>query len=192
MITFLPRMLLIVMGWILTPFAILTAKKKYEFLPIFEYIWGNKEDGYNGDKLKWYSKYLGRSVTRWDAYVWSAWRNPAYNLRHVPWFSCDAQNITDIDFKGNTWHKGYQYSFDKKRKTVWYRFNCKSEDKKRNGYFLLIPLPFFKISIYIVLGWKIYPHLHLDPYWIERVKKEGYPIHKKRAVFVINMRLKKI
>lgn len=72
--------LVMVLGWfILVPlcaFKVWTydlARDKYHFPRLF-YIWDNDEDGVCPH---WYNP----QATRWRAYLWTAWRNSANNLR---------------------------------------------------------------------------------------------------------------
>lgn len=48
--------------------------------PKWAWIWDNQEDGIFGVTPQGF----GRPWTRWNAFYWSAIRNPVANLRHVP------------------------------------------------------------------------------------------------------------
>lgn len=184
MISFLFRILVIVTGVFITPVALLTAKDG-KFRRCF-YWFDNDEDGYNGDKHKFYSNHLGRKPNWLDCYVWTALRNPAYNLRYVNFFSRDVTDNKVKSFRGNTYAKGYFHSFDKLRKAVWFYFNY---DGLR-CFFYQRPVT-KKRSFRLFVGWKLYPDLYLSNYWMNRIKEKGWPKHKERAVFVLEFKFTK-
>lgn len=189
MITLLPRILLMILGWFICPVAIATAKNG-KFRQCF-YWFDNEEDGYWGDKLGWYSNYLGRDLNVWDHYIWCAWRNPVFNLRYVPWFSCDTEQASQIRFEGNTYNKRYEWSLDKERKHIWFNFSCMAEGKRRKMKFHLIPIT-KKYSLKFIMGWKFYPRHYLEPVWIKRIAEEGFPQYKDRAIYTLGLSLKKM
>ena len=79
-----------VVGWvILLPMAALgmwVTRQSYEYPKVvtawrggaLTFLWGNEEDGVTGADF-----YLPHAPSRLRAYLWSAWRNSANNLRFV-------------------------------------------------------------------------------------------------------------
>ena len=187
MLQLLARILVIVLGVFLVPIALITSKEG-KFKKCF-FWFDNEEDGYTGDKKGFYSAYLGRKVTSWDHYVWSAFRNPAYNLRYAKWFSVDVSKSSIPSFKGNTYHKSYDHSFDKVRKKIWFVFSLKTQDKELTCRFIKIPIG--KYDLKLLVGWKLYPGYYLDSYWLNRIANSGWPSFKDRAVFVLEFNCRK-
>lgn len=87
------RLVLILLGWIMIPIAIITNSIKYEesrahkggrMVPVFKslfWLWSNADDGIDAamefpDKPTWFR-----------ILYWNAFRNPANNLRYVPFLS---------------------------------------------------------------------------------------------------------
>ena len=92
------RLVMILLGWVLVPVAVLfRAYKRYEknsiygepievhhFTWRFMYAWDNWEDGIAAG---W--QYRNMGTTPKQIIYWSCLRNPANNLRRVKWLSCD-------------------------------------------------------------------------------------------------------
>lgn len=186
-ISLLMRLILMLIGVLVIPVAILTAKDgKFRWL---FFIWDNYEDGFDGDRLGWYSNHLGRKPTLWDAYWWSAFRNPVYNLKYVPFFYRIVNGANVTYFKGNSYHKQYAWSFNKHRKTIWYLVNCKTKEGSAPSAFLKLPITKTK-SFSFQVGWKVPVHLLLDSWHLDKIKKEGFPEHKDKCVFVLSMTIR--
>jgi len=146
-------------------------------LPKFFYYFDNEEDGFTGNKRGWYDDYLDVDVSElsrfkqaWYAYRWSAWRNPAWNLRFNPYISIDINADTVMEIKGNTvshdWKEGKQ-SYDV------------LIDGKYKSHFRLIPLT-RRNSLYLRWGWKIYPEFY----------GKKIPKHKSRSIQAITIRIR--
>lgn len=175
MISVLLRFLYMAVGWLLLlPLVLYSKHKGAERLPSWAFSWDNEEDGYDGDKRKWYSKHLKRPVTAWDAYVWCAWRNPCWNLRFHKWVSIgvDIPEVT-LEYKGTV--KNHLYKPGKQ----WYDTVINGKYK---SHFRLIPITETK-SLYIRWGWKIYPY-----YYFSSTKE--LPLYKKRSVWAFTIRIR--
>lgn len=184
--SFLLRILYILWGFIiLFPVCFYSIGKNS--LPKFFYYYDNEEDGFTGNKRVWnwggvgeprgwYDDYLGIEIAKlsrlkqaWYAYKWSAFRNPAWNLRFHPYISIPITDDTVMTIKGNTvkhdWKAGKQ----------WYDVVT---DGKYNSHFRLIPIGTNK-SLYLRWGWKIYPEF-----------AGNVPDNKGRSIQAISIRIR--
>lgn len=59
------------------------AKLRWKW-PKITWLFANDDDGI---------AYPGRPVTRWNVFVWTAFRNPVANLRHVPGVSAKGRPL---------------------------------------------------------------------------------------------------
>ncbi len=178
------RLLYIIWGWFIL-FPVCYKSIGNPRLPDKYFYYDNQEDGFTGNKRKsfgpdgnlgWYDNYLGIEASKlsklkqaWYAYKWSAWRNPAWNLRFNPKISIPINNYTKMKIEGNTvkhdWKEGYQ----------WYNVVTNGEFK---SYFRLIPLTKNK-SLYLRWGWKIYPEF-----------LGNVPVNKTRSIQAISIRIR--
>lgn len=161
------------------------------------YYFDNEEDGYDGSKGTFYSEYLGLDISKqhwlkkaWIAYKWSVWRNPCFNLRYHPWVGVDITNPEIISFKGNTYHHEQKWSLEpNKRELKWYKLKAKYDGKVRRSWFYLIPV-FGDKYLYLRFGLKVYPANYLDKWWLEKIKKEGWPEYKDKGLTAFTIRLR--
>lgn len=168
-------------------------------------LWGwlfycdNSEDGFDGDKLGWYSNYLGEVISKdrpWRraylAYKWSVLRNSCFNLREHPWVGTDVTNPRSVKYSGNTYFHTPEWHYEPDYKgLLWYWMSAKYNGKRRHSVFLLIPVPWTKYRVYLRAGLKVYPRHYFDKYWVERIKKEGWPEAKKYGLPAISIRVRK-
>lgn len=160
------------------------------------YYFDNEEDGYDGSKGEFYSKYLGYDISEqhwlrrtWIAYKGSVWRNPCWNLRHHPKIGVDITNPTELTFEGNTYHHSPEWSFEpNKIETKWYKLTANYKGEKYTSRFYLIPVG--KFSLYIRFGLKVYPANYLDPWWLSKIEKEGWPKNKDKGLLAFTIRLR--
>jgi hypothetical protein len=179
------RILYIFIGWLIL-FPVCYYSIGRSNLPKYWFYYDNTEDGFTGNKRKifgskfdtgWYDNYIGiksselnRFKQAWYAYRWSAWRNPAWNLRFHPKVSINIDEQTIMRIKGNT------VSHDWKSGKQWYDVVT---DGKYKSYFRLIPITKNK-SLYLRWGWKIYPE-----YYGGKI-----PEHKRRSIQAISIRIR--
>ena len=112
------------MGYIIVlPLCIWAILRDESNFPKWAYYYDNEEDGFDGDKRGWYSGYKKYNIREkskmyriWSAYGWSAWRNPAWNLRFHPFISVDVTKLQRYSFTGNTYHHNITYSFNPEKK----------------------------------------------------------------------------
>lgn len=86
-------------------------------LPRWAWPWGNDYDGLDGDKRGWWAQNtpLGVDVQSWFArWWWAAWRNPANNLRLLPFFSCPVaycsiRYVGDYSVEDKAGQGGFQF-----------------------------------------------------------------------------------
>lgn len=198
MITFPVRILIILLGFplLIIPTIYASIKDLNELPWGFNKIYGNAEDGWNGNGLQrrywggqgWWPAYLKVNWYElsplkrwWLSYKWCAYRNPAWNLRLLPWFSISVEALdiikfshrgtTDTQIKSGTTEHYYDVSFE----TTSGR-KCKSHFryKRINS----------SAFLYIRWGWKIYPN-----YMIAGGKM---PINKDRSVYALQIKIIKV
>lgn len=156
-------------------------------------VYGNAEDGWNGNGEQrrlwggqgWWPAYLGvnwyelsKLKRWWLSYKWCAIRNPAWNLRLIPWFSLsvEKENIVNFKYSGNTRTQtksgNVETYYDISFETISGR-KCKSHFRYKrlsDGKFL-----------YLRWGWKIYP---------EHMMARGkMPKNKDKSVYAIQIKL---
>ncbi|NQZ74613.1 MAG: hypothetical protein HRT61_00615 [Ekhidna sp.] len=160
-------------------------------------MWDNKEDG---DGNVWLKEHRPNLADKWwTEYYWKAIRNPAWNMRYVRWCSLSAlpEHVTDIRFEGNTFHKSFRYSHASMatktvvRERIWFKFSAVVDGKRRYCEFELVPISATE-SRAKYKGWKFYPHLYLDKYWLERIANEGWPRYKDRLVYTNSNRVQEM
>ena len=193
------RVCFIVVWVLIAPLVLLVAcYQRRDKLWDWCYYFDNDEEGFDGDDVGWYSKYLGKSIDKdkwlhrtYISYKWSALRNPCYNLRYHPWLSVDVQSPVDMKYRGNTYFHTRGWHYDKDYKgTLWYWITAKYEGNTHHSMFFLIPIVFTSKSLYFRIGLKIYPRHYFDKYWLDRIKKEGWPKNKEKGVPAISIRLR--
>ena len=147
--------------------------RKIYNLPKWLWLWGNDADGANGDKRLWWDKncdalaFFGLfpwlrskginaptlTSGHWLAqYWWLAFRNPANNLRYVPYISCQPINTVVRYFgqekvKDKLGMEGWQlvFAIDRKYPFAW----C--------GLYWVIKFPNSNHGLRIRLGYKVEP-----------------------------------
>lgn len=173
-------------------------------------LWGwafyfdNKEDGFDGSKSEFYDRYKGVDIDSmhwlkraWYSYLWSAWRNPCWNLRFHPLVGVNVTHPSNLEFKGNTYHHEAKYSLEpNKIETKWYKLKAKFNGKTYRSWFYLIPInksmPLIGgKNLYLRFGLKVYPCLYLDDWWLDKIKKEGWPKYKTHGLRAVTVRLRK-
>lgn len=178
MLRFTLRILYIITGkFILYPVIVYSIKKGLTELPKAFFYFDNKEDGYTGNKRGWYDCHLNITASdlsvfkqAWYAYRWSAWRNPAWNLRFHSYISIAINSDTHMEISGNT------TSHDWKAGKQWYDVVI---DGKYKSHFRFIPLTKNK-SLYLRWGWKCYPE-----YYGKKIPK-----YKQRSIQAITLRIR--
>lgn len=147
---------MILLGWILVPLAAACGayeaymaphwyegtRKQYRFTWKFMYPWDNKEDGIADTTYKQFDSMFMKIV------YWSAFRNPANNLRYVPGLSVKIKQ-EKVKYIGSKVEAVTDY--DRNDKTFWYI--C------WNGFYSNFRSHFkmFGGTWRFWLGWKVYP-----------------------------------
>lgn len=193
------RIFYIIIWIIISPVMLsIACYKKRDKLWDWAYYFDNDEDGFDGDKLGWYSNYLKTDIDKdrwvhrtWVAYKWSVWRNPCFNLRNHPSVSVDVTNPVNMKYRGNTYFHTRLWHYDKTYKGVlWYWIKAKYEGKSRNSLFFLIPIPFTNKDLYLRFGLKIYPRHYYDKYWLDKISAEGWPESKEKGLTAVSVRIR--
>jgi hypothetical protein len=175
--SYLIKLVYMIVGWfMLLPLVAYCKHKGLSKLPQWAFTWDNEEDGYDGDKTGWYSRYLGKPVSIWNAYIWCAWRNPCWNIRYHRHASISVK-VADVmlQYRGNARHHTY---------VKGYRWYDTVINDKYKSHFRLIPITATK-SLYVRWGWKIYPHYY-SPEWLGK----EVPKYKERSVWTITVRIR--
>jgi hypothetical protein len=176
------RTILILLGWIIVPIAALCKayeaydghdgagnfRIQYRFTWRWIWLWGNDEDGIADATYKQFDSMFMRII------YWSCLRNPANNLRFVPFLSCkiDPDNVLFIGTYGSNPELILEYN---KKVPLWYfawdgwYSNYCHLFKWRNGL--------WKFWI----GWKIYPDdiTGVTPY---RINGAGFATQFKKVL----------
>ena len=170
-------------------------------------IWGNAEDGWNGNGTQrrhwnidgsvsvnkgdygWWPDYLRQqgiiwrnlSFTGlwWQSYKWCAIRNPAWNARYLPFVS------TSVDVKDVTasYHKGNATNVNKSSTVnLWYDFQFINKDGYFRAKYRHTRL-FKNYFLHRRWGWKVYPDLFGN---------KSTPAFKDRSVYVFQIKLIKV
>lgn len=188
---FYSRLELQFLGLFIVPIAILTAKDG-KFRKCF-YWWDNEEDGYTGNKRNWLMDNRPNLNGKWwSSYNWSALRNMAWNARYHPKCSISAlgEDVTEIRFEGNTHNKDYRYSLASYkagkviRERIWFKFSAIVDGKRRYCEYEMVPINDTE-SRETLTGWKFYPNFYLEHYWVEKIKREGWPDYKDRLIYTM-------
>ncbi len=190
-------LIIMFLGLFICTIGILTAKNG-KFRKCF-FVWDNEEDGFYGNKRNWLKENRPNLDGKWwSSYNWCALRNPAFNTRY--WkhtsLSCLPEDVSDIRFEGNTYNKDYRYSFAAQeaghavRERIWFKFSAVVDGKRRYCEYEMKPISATE-SRETFRGWKFYPNHHLDAWWIEKIKKDGWPKYKDRIIYtVMNKKVK--
>ncbi|APC44377.1 hypothetical protein [Pseudoalteromonas phage PH357] len=158
------RMLYILLWFIIgLPVCMYACYKGRTDLWEWAYYFDNDEDGFDGGKGGFYSKYLGEDIRSmnwfkrgWTAYKWSALRNPCFNLRKHPYIGVDIRSPESVSFEGNTYHHEQVYSFEPDVKDKkWYKVKTMFKGKSYTSRFFMIPMG--SKYLYIRFGLKLYP-----------------------------------
>lgn len=124
------------------------------------------------------------------------WRNQAFNHRYNDKCSiCVNPNLEPtfkiISIEGNTYHHEQRYSFEpNKIEKKWYKFVFEVKGKRYTSEFSLTPLNSEEYT-YKRKGLKVYPCFYFDKWWIDKIKNEGWPKYKDRAVYSSIKRVRK-
>jgi hypothetical protein len=203
---FLIRILLALIGLplLIIPTLWATYKNLNELPWGFNKVWGNEEDGWNGNGTQrhfwllngnvsiangvqgWWPDYLRQqgiiwrslSFTRrwWYSYKWCAIRNPAWNTRNIAYISTsvDAQDVMFYQNSGNC------RAVNKKSKVdLFYNFKFANEDGEFQGKYRHTRL-FNNYFLHRRWGWKVYPEL------FDLVIT---PRFKRRSVYIFQLEL---
>lgn len=157
------RLFFIVTGWFIVPIGLIFERddvsrsdgRAIKNLPKWLWIYGNDHDGTTGDKRGWWDENapFGLGENHWfSKWWWTALRNPANNLRHVPFFSAP---VRDADVVG-----GYYGNPDIGRNGIGY---CLTWAKREDGWYrwfgFIGKLPYSKKSskcFYLRFGFKFW------------------------------------
>lgn len=195
MITLPFRLIVILLGipLLIIPTIYATIKDLNELPWGLNKIYGNAEDGWNGNGEQrrywhgqgWWPMYLGVQWYQlslfkrwWLGYKWCALRNPAWNLRLLPFFSIsvEPQHIMNFKISGNT-------NTQVKSGNIEYNYDVSFETntgKKCKSHFRYKRLKGAKF-LYLRWGWKIYPDLML--------KGDKMPKNKDRSVYIVQVKV---
>lgn len=179
--------------------------KNLDYLPWgLEKIFGNLEDGWNGNpfwrmhwKLDgsvsrnkgengWWADYLRQKGVIWQdlgfwgewwySYHWVAIRNPVWNLRNIPYVSTSVDVKDIIKFR----HKGNAHNTNRDSKVdLWYDFSFENSEGEFKSHYRHKKIS-KKYFIHLRWGWKIYPEL---------LSKQSTPMFKDRSVYILQVKL---
>jgi hypothetical protein len=158
-------------------------------------FYGNAEDGWNGNGEQrrlwngqgWWPNFLGITWSElswykewWLSYKWCTFRNPAWNLRLIPFFSISVEpyDIFDLRIKGNTLVHTKSGLIKK-----WYTVTFRTADNKVRKSNYLYRRLYGDTFISLRWGWKIYPDL--------MVTKNTMPVNKDRSIYSVKFKIVK-
>jgi hypothetical protein len=206
---FLIRIILMIIGFplLIIPTMWATYKGLNELPWGFNKIWGNAEDGWNGNGTQrrhwnldgtvslnkgvygWWPDYLGQQgiiwadlsfiVEWWYSYKWCAIRNAVWNTRNIPYLSTsvDVKDIISYQLLGNASNATPTSKFD-----LWYDFEFNNREgtfKAKYRHKRIYKNHF----LHLRWGWKVYPDLF---------GKKTTPAFKDRSVYVFQVKLIKV
>jgi hypothetical protein len=193
--TLLFRLLIILIGFplLIIPTLYATARNLNELPWGFNKIYGNAEDGWNGNGEQrrfwggqgWWPNYLDivwseQSFFKrwWFGYKWCAIRNPSWNLRLIPFFSISVEpyNVFDLRIKGNTLVHD-KTGISKK----WYTVTWVTIDNEKKSANFVYKRVYKNIFIALRYGWKVYPDL--------MITKKIMPINKDRSIYSVKFKI---
>jgi hypothetical protein len=191
------RLIVIILGFplLIIPTLYATARNLNELPWGFNKLYGNAEDGWNGNGEQrrywnaqgWWPDYLGiiwseQSFLKrwWLGYKWCAIRNPAWNLRLIPFFSISVEpyEVFDLKIKGNTLLHDKSGLVKK-----WYTVTFKTADNKVKTSNYLYTKLYKNTFIALRWGWKIYPDL--------MITKNAMPKNKDRSIYSVKFKIVK-
>jgi hypothetical protein len=197
MITLFFRILIILVGFplLIVPTLYATARNLNELPWGFNKLYGNAEDGWNGNGEQrrywkgqgWWPNYLGivwseQSFLKrwWLGYKWCAFRNPAWILRLIPFFSISVEphNVFNLSVKGNTLLHD-KTGTDKK----WYTVTWVTIDNEKKKASFVYKRLYKNTFIALRWGWKVYPDL--------LVTKKKMPLNKDRSIYSVKFKIVK-
>ena len=175
------RTVAIVLGWLLVPIAAAArayepynaphwhegTRVQYRFTWPFMWLWDNEEDGI-ADRTYWDAPNMFLAIV-----YWSALRNPANNLRYVPWLSVLIDS-SKVKYIGSLPKTASLKDYDKDELTFW--------SLTWQGVYSNIRVH-FKMGSKIYrfwLGWKIYPEDKVYPVTGHRATGAGFATQFKR------------
>lgn len=180
----LMRTLLIIVGWVVVPIAVLFNQYEYRESKIYKgrnilaftksifWLWGNEEEG-----IGWYGNY--KSIKMKIIYS-ECFRNPVNNLRYVPFLSLKI-NPDKVKFYGSLGsHK------DNLERHIVEKYDSDSElfwSITYQGLYsnLRIHFNLLNSNYRFWLGWKIYPEdIYGLPDWDHRRATAGFATQLKR------------
>ena len=152
------RIVLVTTGLIVVPLAIPFKVESFSVsdgraiynLPKWAYIWGNDFDGLLGDKKFWWAANtpFNLPVTHFiSMFMWAAIRNPANNLRMIPWAQAPVTGSV-ITYKGDYTVEddfgcsGWQFVKATNKGKSWYGFYLVHEYKSKPTHALVIRIGF--------------------------------------------------
>jgi hypothetical protein len=193
--TLLFRLLIILLGFplLIIPTLYATARNLNDLPWGFNKLYGNAEDGWNGNGKQrrfwggqgWWPNYLDivwseQSFFKrwWLGYKWCAIRNPAWNLRLIPFFSISVEpyNVFDLRIKGNTLLHD-KTGISKK----WYTVTWVTIDNEKKIANFVYKRVYKNIFIALRWGWKVYPDL--------MITKKIMPSNKDRSIYSVKFKI---
>ncbi len=197
MITLFFRILIILVGFplLIAPTLYATARNLNKLPWGFDKLYGNAEDGWNGNGEQrrywkgqgWWPNYLGivwseQSFLKrwWLGYKWCAFRNPAWNLRLIPFFSISVEphNVFNLSVKGNT------LLHDKTGiNKNWYTVTWVTIDNEKKKASFVYKRLYKDTFIALRWGWKVYPDL--------LVSRKKMPLNKDRSIYSVKFKIVK-
>ena len=170
---------LIIIGWLVIPScAVLRVydwrksrvndKTILAWSPSWMWIWGNEEDGIlNGEQFD----DMGNEILQ--IIYWSAWRNPANNLRYVPYLGAEL-NKDRVRYVGTFGSSAAAADLYDSKTPLW--FYC-WDDVYANVYILFSLLgSLYKFRI----GWKVFP-TYIKGIPAGRLPRAGFAAQLKRV-----------
>ena len=173
----------------------------------FYKVWGNDEDGWNGNGTQrhfwnldgsvnkesgvqgWWPNYLRQQGIIWHelslfmewlySYQWCALRNPAWNARYLPYISTsvDVKDLLSFTHEGNT-----EVVNGESKVELWYNLVFENKDGVFEAHYRHKHL-FKNYFLHLRWGWKVYPRL---------LRAKQTPEFKKRSVYIFQVKLVKI
>ena len=170
-------------------------------------IWGNAEDGWNGNGTQkrfwllngavsrangvqgWWPNYLRQQGVMWRelsfvrlwwySYKWCAIRSPAWNARYLPYVSTsvDVKDIISYYLSGNASNATPTSKVD-----LWYDFEFANADGTFKAKYRHKRI-YKNYFLHLRWGWKVYPDLF---------GKKTTPAFKDRSVYVFQVKLIKV
>lgn len=170
-------------------------------------VWGNREDGWDGDGTQrhfwdldgsvnketgvqgWWPDYLRQQGVIWNelsfikkwwySYSWCALRNPAWNVRYLPYVSTSVDVLDVLSFT----HEGNTEVVDGDSKVeLWYNLVFENKEGVFESRYRHKHL-FKNYFLHLRWGWKVYPEL---------LSKGVTPPFKDRSVYIFQVKIKTV